>query len=141
MGEFEACRILANFKARGYIQLASRGEPSVVSARWRERYPPAALAACLASVIGCGLLVGSLLGPAIGRFRGGGAPVLSGADTAAVLMENRRSRIREALEVYRIERGRYPARLDDLVSVGLLGPRDVLIPHHYEARGDSYALL
>lgn len=141
MGEFEACRILANFKTRGYIQLAARGGAIARSNRWQERYPPGALTACLAAVIGCGLLAGSLLGPAIGRVRGGSGLVLSRADTSAVLMENRRSRIREALEVYRIERGHYPVRLDELVSTGLLRPGDVLIPHHYEARGDSYALL
>ncbi len=141
MGEFEACRILANFKAQGYIQLAAREGPIALGRRWQERHPPAALAACVAAVVGCGLLAGSLLGPAIGRLRGGAGLVLSGIDSTAVMMENRRSRIREALEVFRVERGRYPARLDELVSSGLLRARDVGIPLHYEALGDSYALL
>jgi len=141
MGEFEACRVLANFKARGYIQLAARGEPVLQARRWQEQNPPAVLAACLAAVIGCGLLAGSLLGPVMGRLRGDAGLALSGPDTAAVMMENRRSRIREALEVYRVERGRYPSRLSELTSSGLLRSRDLLIPLHYEARGDSYALL
>jgi hypothetical protein len=87
------------------------------------------------------LLAGSVLGPVIGKVRGNAGPAFSGSDSAVVMMENRRSRIREALEIYRMERGRYPAKLDALVSSGLLRPRDVLIPLLYEERGDSYALL
>ena len=140
MGEFEACRILANLKARGYIQLASRGGLIAPPKGWREN-PPSALAACVAAVVGCGLLAGSLLGPVIGKLPGDAGPVIGGSDIAAVMIENRRSRIREALEIYRIERGRYPAQLDELVTSGLLRSGDVLIPLHYEGRAGSYALL
>jgi hypothetical protein len=141
LGEFEACRILANLKARGYIQLAPRAEAPKAPEHWRANAPNAALAACAAAVIGCGLVMGAFLGPILGKATSEPLLRVEGPGAGAVFAENRRARIREALEIYRIERGRYPERLDALVKAGLLAPSDVRIPLHYEQRGAGYALL
>jgi hypothetical protein len=138
--EFEACRILANLRSQGYITITRRRTLGPQPERWLDRYPPAALAACVAAVVGCALLVGALLGPLTARAHPDGALVLRGPEPQSILEENCRARIREALEVYRLGNGRYPSRLDTLVTEGLLGLGDVRIPVQYEARGDAYVL-
>ncbi|OGP83190.1 MAG: hypothetical protein A2Y95_06330 [Deltaproteobacteria bacterium RBG_13_65_10] len=139
--EFEACRILANLRAQGYINILVQSRPRGEPQRWSDRYPPAALAACLAAVVGCALLAGALLGPLMVKAGPGAGLLLQGLEPRIVLEENRRTRIREALEVYRLAHGYYPARLDALAGEGLVGRRDVRIPVQYKVRDGAYTLL
>jgi hypothetical protein len=140
LSDFEACRILANLLSEGYIRVAPRIGPEQPM-RWQERYPPSALAACVGAVIGCGLLLGLLLSTIVGNGCEGGGLVLRGQEPRSVFAMNRSAVLRTALGIYRLEHGRYPARLEALVEAGLVGPKDASFPLFYERRGGEYALL
>jgi hypothetical protein len=140
LSDFEACRILANLLGRGYIRVAPR-RGLERPARWQERFPPSALAACAAAVIGCGLLLGLFLAALVGKGSGDDGLALRGPEPRAVFAINRSAVLRTALEAYRLEHGRYPARLEALVEAGLVGSKDVSLPLFYARRGGEYALL
>ena len=140
LSDFEACRILANLVSRGYIRVVSRA-PDTRAAHWRERYPLSVLAACAAAIVTCGLLLGWFAGGALARARDGGTLVLRGPEAAAVFASNARARLRTALELYRVEQGKYPDQLEALAEAGLITPRDAAAPLYYEAQGNRYALL
>ncbi len=140
LSDFEACRILANLLAGGYIRVAPRSGPERPM-QWQERYPPSALAACAAAVIGCGLLLGVFLSTIGGKGPEDNGLALRGEEPRSVFAMNRTAVLRTALEIYRLEHGRYPARLEALVEAGLVGPKDASFPLFYESRGGEYALL
>jgi hypothetical protein len=54
-------------------------------------------------------------------------------------------RLRSALEVYKVETGAYPEKLDVLVEVGLARRRDLSYPwtqeYAYRRQGEGYRLL
>jgi hypothetical protein len=55
------------------------------------------------------------------------------------------ARLRGALEVYRVERGQFPDRLEELVEAGLVTGRDLTHPwsqpYHYRRRPDGGFVL
>jgi hypothetical protein len=54
-------------------------------------------------------------------------------------------RLEAALEIYRLEIGKYPEKLDQLVQVGLVAKDELRYPWHnphvYQRRNDGYVLL
>ncbi|MFQ5457337.1 MAG: DUF4388 domain-containing protein [Myxococcota bacterium] len=141
LSDFEASRILANLVDRGYIRVTTGPPRDGGPGRRQNRFPPAALAACAAAVIVCGLLLGSLAGAFLWSARGDRGLSLRGPGPESVLASNVRARLRAALELYRIENGEYPDRLEALAQAGLISSRDAGAPLHYETQGDRYALL
>ena len=55
------------------------------------------------------------------------------------------ARLRGALEVYRLETGEFPERLEALVDAGLASPRDLRYPwrqtYHYRRRPEGRFVL
>ena len=141
ISDFEASSILANLVEQGYIKVETRSGIGSRPAGWRERFPLSALAACAVSVVGCGLIAGALLGGILGNVREKAAVTLHGFDAGGVLASNRNARVRAALELYRVETGGYPDRLEALVTSGIVSEGDISTSVYYKVRGREYALL
>ncbi len=153
LGEFEACKALATLMNLGYLEgrLPSRGAGGVVGAYaqgWRAR-----LRAGAARVLATVAIAAALAGIAwVVDERGfawgepaGATPVRDDA-ARRFIARYQLERLRGALEVYRLERGEYPAALDALVEAGLADPRDLRHPwtatYHYRRAGEGrYVLL
>ena len=141
LSDFEASRILANQMDRGYIRVVAGAPGDAGRARRQERFPLSTVAVCAVVVMVCGLLLGSLAGAFLVKTRGDRGLTLRGPGPESVFAGNVRARLRAALELYRIENGDYPGRLEALAKAGLVSSRDAAAPLHYESQGDRYALL
>ena len=135
LGEFETCKALFNLVKGEYVR-AIHPEGTRAPAPGDERLlarvagsvgrvmATMAVLAALALVVSQGAIV-SLED---------GAPATSFADPATQRHVSRAQRVRieAALEVFRLERGELPERLDSLVQAGLLTPEELKYPWREE---------
>lgn len=152
LGEFEASKALATLVNLGYLEprLPSRaaGAVGAYAQGW-----PARLRAGASRVLATVAIAAALAGIAWAidargfawSERAGAVPVQDDA-AQRFLARYQLERLRGALEVYRLERGDYPASLDALVEAGLAGGRDLRQPwterYHYRRAGAGrYVLL
>jgi hypothetical protein len=152
LGEFETCKALQNLVNLGYLRPdeAVKDRAGVVGAYardWQNRLRAGA------ARVGATLAIAAALaglaawveerGLAFGDARGG--EVLRDNTPQRFLARYQLSRLRGALEVYRLERGAYPERLDELVEAGLAGERDLRYPwsqeYHYRRRPEGRFVL
>jgi hypothetical protein len=153
LGEFETCKALLGLINQGYLATA---EPSRVraaavgglAADWPRR-----LRAGLLSVAATVAIAAALAGVAAwvderGLSWGEQRAAASLRDNAVqrFLARYQLARLRGALEVFRLERGAYPERLDELVEAGLAGARDLHYPwtgdyHYRRTDGPGFVLL
>jgi hypothetical protein len=154
LGEFEACKALATLCNLGYLE--ARGparRPGAVGAYaqgWRARVR-AGLGSVLATVVIAAALAGiAWLVDARGLAWGAPSGAVPVRDDAAhrFVARYQLERLRGALEVYRLERGEYPAALDALVEAGLVAPADLRLPgagpaarYHYRRAGEARFVL
>jgi hypothetical protein len=146
LGEFETCKALLSLLNLGYLEAIApaRGASKVVGAYahdWQARlrtgftraFATLAIAAALAALAVWVDERGLAFGDAsIARPRDNGAQ--------RFLARFQMARLRGALEVYRLEKGDYPARRDDLVEAGLASGRDLHYPwedEYYYRRGSG----
>jgi len=142
LGEFETCKALASLVNLGHlvpVAPASRAAAAVgaYTHDWQARLKAGA-ARVLATVAIAAALAGlaywvDARGLAWGEPAGGAS--LRDDFAQRFLARYQMERLRGALEVYRLERGAYPAALRDLVEAGLASPRDLRYPwtqeYHY----------
>ena len=142
LGEFETCRALTNLVNAGYLEPVApsiRAHAGELGVAWGARLRAAAVR--VGATVAIAAAVAALAwwvderGLAWGDARG-----LALRDNAAqrFLARSQLARLRGALEVYRLERGDYPERLDRLVEVGLVDPGDLRFPwsqDYYYRRG------
>ena len=149
LGEFEASKALFNLVNLGVLRpvAPSRRSPAAevgaYARGWRDRVRRGAsqVAATVAIALALAALVVLVTGSA-------------GSSALRPLDDNRGERfvsryqierLRSALEVYRVETGAYPERLDTLVDAGLARRRDLSYPwsqeYAYRRQGDGYRLL
>jgi hypothetical protein len=140
LGEFETCKSLLNLVNRGYLKsIQARGDSEEVGAGPAVAGVGRALGV-LARVAVTMLVLASLAWVGsrmdLDAFTLSSSPASSFADPAAqrFIARAQLSRIQGALDVYRLERGGLPDRLDVLVEAGLLGREDL----HYPWREDYY---
>jgi hypothetical protein len=132
LGEFETCKALLNLVNLGYlepVEPARRGGGVGYAEGFRERLRAAATRA--AATVALAALLAGLAWWADRRGLAWGDP--HGAtwrDNSAqrFLARSQVARLRGALEVYRLERGEYPAALSALVEARLVGARDLRYP-------------
>ncbi len=133
LGEFETCKALSNLVNGGYLALiAPSGRAKAVGAYalgWKAR-----LRAVATTTISTVVIAAALAGLATWIDRGAmaadGPRGIAVRDDAARRVASRYAleRLRGALEVYRVEKGVYPERLDELVAERLVDPRDLRFP-------------
>ncbi|MBK9517593.1 MAG: DUF4388 domain-containing protein [Anaeromyxobacter sp.] len=142
LGEFETSKALLTLVNQGYLAPAApaRDRPGAVGAYardWQQRLRTLATR-LVATLAIAGLLAGLAAwvderGVAWGE--GPGAAAVRDNAPQRFLARSQVARLRGALEVFRLEQGRYPDQLDELVGAGLASPRDLRYPwteqYHY----------
>ncbi|KFA88158.1 DUF4388 domain-containing protein [Archangium violaceum] len=148
MGEFETSKALVNLLNLEYIRAhhASGRASSVGAANLLVRVGGVVARAVVTVVVLAALgFVGSRLRPDTWDL--GDDSASSFADPAAqrLLARAQRGRIEAALEVFRLEKGALPERLDVLVEVGLLQQEDLRYPwredYYYRRTSDRQFIL
>ena len=157
-------RPLAAGRVRDLQGAAEPGQPRATCARWRRRGRGAARSAPTPATCGTapgpGWCAARPPGPSRSRWPGwrsgwtsaavavgdgGGGVALRDNVAPRFLARYQLARLRGALEVYRVEKGQYPERLEELVEVGLVSPRDLRHPwsqpYHYRRRPDGGFVL
>ncbi|MBZ4420013.1 DUF4388 domain-containing protein [Myxococcus sp. RHSTA-1-4] len=134
LGEFETCKALFNLVKGEYVR-AIHPEGTRAPAPGDQRLL-ARVAGTVGRVVATMVVLAAL---ALVVSRGawahpGGTPGTSFADPAAQRHVSRAQRVRieAALEVFRLERGELPERLDSLVQAGLLSPEELRYPWREE---------
>jgi hypothetical protein len=151
-GEFESCKGLLNLVNLGYLRAVAPAKRSAAvgayASDWRARVRGAAV-----RVLATVLIAAALAGIAYWVDRRGlawGEPSHGALlhDNAAQRFVSRYQiqRLAGALEVFRLESGEYPERLESLVEAGLVSPRDLRHPwrqaYHYRRTPEGrYVLL
>ncbi|HZI15347.1 MAG TPA: DUF4388 domain-containing protein [Myxococcus sp.] len=134
-GEFETCKALYNLVKGEYVR-AINPEGVAAPAPGDER--PLARVAGMVGRVMATMVVLSALGlvgsraASQGMEAGGADSVFSDPAAQRQLSRAQRVRIEAALEVFRLERGELPERLDSLVQVGLLDPGELKYPWREE---------
>ncbi len=133
LGEFETCKALSNLVSRGYLALvAPSGRAAAVGAYalgWKARlksigFKAVATLAIAAALAGIATWIDQRALAASGP---GGLAVRD--DTPRRLVSRYAlARLRGALEVFRVEKGEYPASLEELVEAGLVRHRELSYP-------------
>jgi hypothetical protein len=134
VGEFETCKALLNLVNLGYLKaIQPSGRVSAVEVAATDTAWGGAVGAVgrvLVTVLVLGMLavVGSRVD--LDAFSLSSSPASTYADPAAqrFIARAQLSRIEAAIDVYQLERGEVPERLDTLVEAGLLGREDLKYP-------------
>jgi hypothetical protein len=151
-GEFETCKALQNLVNLGYLRAVppARSRAGTVGAYARDLQHRtrtwlvrgATTGAIALALAGLALWVDQR-GLALGEPGGGGA--LRDNVAPRYLARYQLARLRGALDVYRVERGQYPERLEELLEAGLVSPRDLRHPwsqpYHYRRRPEGGFVL
>ncbi|GHG83482.1 DUF4388 domain-containing protein [Comamonas sp. JC664] len=134
LGEFETCKALYNLVKGEYIRpILPEGAPAPAPGDQRLLARLAApLGRLMASVVVLAVL--GLVAYRAVSARHEGVAATPFADSAAQrhVSQAQRVRIEAALEVFRLERGELPERLDSLVQAGLLNPGELKYPWREE---------
>jgi hypothetical protein len=156
IGEFETCRALHHLLDLGYVRATA---PIRERTRRRDRRAEGAgrafslpvllqfLAKGVVSLTAITLLFALLwyANPNLSALlRAPPDGTLGESDPRTLLGNAQLARLRQAIELYRLEKGRYPKELDDLIAAGLLGTDEVRYPweRRYNYRpGEPFALF
>lgn len=153
LGEFETCKALSNLIEAGFLKTAparknarsAESPVSVLGSEFRRKLRDGAFQT------GMGLFIVLLFAVAARTF---GAPPEQRVDEGVrastgtserVLVHSQMSRLMSALELYRLDTGTYPTRLEALADRGFLSMDDLSYPYasryHYRPDGGAYVLL
>jgi hypothetical protein len=153
LGEFETTKGLANLVTGGFLRVtlpkveekADNDEPITLKRIWGAAGPVltrVALYAVVAAAVG-GLVRLASMGD-VGVLATSNATVVHRAALRDKIGDGAKVKIEQALEVYRLEEGHYPGKLDDLVQKGLIGEHELTFPfqtpYAYRTTVDGYAL-
>ncbi len=138
LSEFETCEALQRMLEAGWLEVTGQRDPGVTPPTARPGAPEAAARSDWRRE----LVTAALLVAAVALLRVGAhvlvPPVSAAAPTAFATAPLRD--VRMALELFRRERGGYPAHLDDLVEARWLAPRQIRVAGYdvrYRVRDDG----
>ncbi len=132
LGEFETCKALSNLVDGGFLALVApsgRAKSVAYGRSWKQR-----LRTAVTSVVSTVIIAAALAGIATWIDRGAAAADgprgVEVRDDVARKLATRYAveRLRAALDVYRVENGEYPERLEALVEEKIVSPREVSFP-------------
>jgi hypothetical protein len=151
LGEFETCKGLLNLVNLGYLRAIPPAKRSAAvgtyASDWRARVRSAALRV-LATVLVAAAVAGVAFwvdrrGLAWGEPAGGGQ--VRDNTAQRFIARYQLQRLAGALEVFRLENGEYPERLEALLDADLVTRRDLrhpwLQPYHYRRTPDGRFVL
>jgi hypothetical protein len=149
LGEFEASKALFNLVNLGVLRpvVPSRRSPAAevgaYARGWRERVRRGA--SQVAATVAIALALAAVVVLVTGSVGASALRPLDDNRGERFVSRYQIERLRSALEVYRVETGAYPERLDVLVEAGLARPRDLSYPwaqeYAYRRQGEGYRLL
>ena len=152
LGEFETCKALLNLLNKGYIKVASRKEADKTKEApggRRQGFPIGRVliqASMYILLIGVFLFLYKVfdLDP-MTLFEESGTRTFQDPVARELIDDVQTRRIEAALEVYRLETGKYPETLTALVDAKLLAANDLRYPWRqdrvYEPAGERYQML
>ncbi|MFH1808511.1 MAG: DUF4388 domain-containing protein [Pseudomonadota bacterium] len=155
LGEFETCKALMNLLNAGLIagiapqkgtQASSQDEGGgLVAPRGPSRVVPVLVRAAMTTLLlALVLLLVRITGVSPRGLWRDQTLYADGVALEEAMGWRSELRLTRAIEVYRLEFGRYPEQLTDLVSVGILNRRDLRYPwqdsYAYRTNGNSYQL-
>jgi len=134
LGEFETCKALYNLVKGEYVRsVLPEGAPAPAPGEQRLLARLGAPAGrLLATMVVLAALALVVARGAEARHEGIAATPFADASAQRHVSQAQRVRIEAALEVFRLERGELPERLDSLVQVGLLKPGELKYPWQEE---------
>ncbi|NVJ05826.1 DUF4388 domain-containing protein [Myxococcus sp. AM001] len=134
LGEFETCKALYNLVKGEYVRpILPEGAPAPVPGDQRLLVRVAGPVGRLVATVGVLAAVALVVPRAVSRDPAAGvAAVFADAAAQRHVSQAQRVRIEAALEVFRLERGELPERLDSLVQAGLLKPGELKYPWREE---------
>jgi hypothetical protein len=136
VGEFETCKALLNLVNTGKIQPVEperkeKGQRLGLGGKsLRERAVDAVTQLGMTAVVLAVVLMLSYLVNVQEVASATGERAFSDSATQHVIAGTELERIGAALAVYRLEKGTFPEKLDELRASGLLGERDLRYPYH-----------
>lgn len=137
LGEFETCRAISVLMGSGYVRVIKPPDPTEDRAQQRKKggVSAAHVFASIGRVVVSALLVviAGLLIAQVGAAPAGAAvdgslrysPTIVHRHVSASQLRV----LRRALEVYRLQTGRYPESLDQMVQAGIVRPQDIRFPY------------
>ena len=152
LGEFEACKALVTLVNLEFLaplapsrsrRAAEPGQPRTSGQRFREGAARVAVTVAIAAALaGLGYWLNERgLGPA----ESAGARPFRDNGAQRFVARYQSARLANALEIYRLERGEYPAELGALVESGILAARDLRFPwsrpYHYRRTAEGGFVL
>ncbi len=145
LGRFNGSEILAYLLEVGMIEIAGVRSPSlakrVSTINFGEALPLASLAAFVLVVF---LLLVYFTPNFLGHFLDSRIQPVDLEVPVHLVHKTRLDRIKNALEIYYLEKGAYPNQLEELVSAQLLRENDLFyrkgISYQYELKGEKYLL-
>jgi len=152
LGEFETCKALLTLVNMGFLQAVAPARRSTREGLraylrdWREHLGRGAAGLGSTLVLAALLAAAGWLAVEHGAAAGeAGAQPVDARGAQRFLGRYALSRLAGALEVYRLEHGEYPERLEALVGAGLVEPADLRAPwpedYHYRRRPDGGFVL
>ena len=152
LGEFETCKALLNLLNEGYVKaLSAKGagkKRDVPGSRVR-RFPIGRVliqVGMMVLIVGVVLVLYRIFEVDLMSFvHESSTRHLANPAARELLDRNQERRVRSALEVYRLENGRYPDKLSELVDAELLADSDLRYPWRdpraYKRIGDAVIVL
>jgi len=151
-GEFETSKALQNLVNLGYLRAvapeqARTGTVGAYARSLQHRSRTWLVRGATTGVIAVALAGLALWVDHRGQVagQGGGAIVLRDNLAPRYLARYQLARLRGALDVFRVEKGQYPERLEELVDAGLVSWRDLRRPwsqpYHYRRRAEGGFVL
>jgi hypothetical protein len=136
LGEFETCRSISVLMGEGYVRVIKPPDLSEdIGLNLARGLSPGRIVGSIGRLLVSSTLVviaGLLVGQ-VGRAPAGAAVdgTLRYSPTIVHrhVSESQLRVLRRALEVHRLQTGRYPAALDDLVTSGVVAPHDIRFPY------------
>jgi hypothetical protein len=152
LGEFETCKALTNLVNLGYVAAIAPTRRAATAVGAYARDWQARVRTGAARVLATFAIAAALAGIAYWVDERGlawgdapGSAVLRDNSAQRFLARYQLERLRGALEVYRLEKGEYPADLRALVDAGLATSRDLRYPwteaYYYRPAGGRFVLL
>ena len=145
VGKFNACEILMNLLEMGLIEVVGLQTPSLIKKVGRIDFRKTFVFTCYGLFLIAIFLILFYLKPNFLNLFLDSKIERSGLEAPThFTYKAQLQRIKYALEIYYLEKGNYPSRLEDLIPAGLVMERDLYYrqgtPYKYEVKDGKYFL-
>jgi len=145
IGKFNASEILMNLLEMGLIEVVGIQTPSLMKKVAKVDFRETFVAGCYGLVLFAFFFILFYLNPGFLKLFLDSRIERSGLEPPThFIYKAQLQRIKQALEIYHLEKGKYPSRLDELIPAGLIREQDLYYhpgtPYTYEVIDGRYFL-